>query len=311
MSRRRFGDFFAELNQERAIAYYPRLVRVAGSVNAAILLGQLTYWTPRARDPEGWIYKTQAELEDETGLGRWEQETARKLLKASGILHEKRAGVPARLFFKIDHDALSRTWEEIYPEAIEDQDEVSPHPRMRDSHIQGLTSGNASRSRMRQNHKQGRGKTADKSVAAPQSFKESKTSSATTSTTPGGGGKVDEEKLAADLPGLMRADGISEDVIDKAVTEALSALRAAVADGRVSKGPVSYCLGVARRVQREHERSLGSVEASQRVEQRRLELEAVCPHGAAWASCASCQEEAQVGERLRARLNKADGEAVA
>ncbi len=310
MTRRRFGDFFAELSGERAIAYYPRLVPVAGSVNAAVLLGQLTYWTPRAHDPDGWIYKTQAELAQETGLGRWEQETARKLLRASGILLEKRAGVPARLYFKIDHEALSRAWEETYPEVDSSKDEESPQPRMRKSHKQGVTSGNGGPPRMRESRKQARGETTDKPAGQPQTLKEQGISSSTTSTTTGGGG-VDEEELGMQLPSLMRSEGIAEEVLERAVAEALSALRLAIADDRLGSGPISYCLGVARRVQRDHEAAQRSDAAASKVEQRRLELEAVCPHGSQWATCSACQQEVEAGQRLRARINKGSDEAVA
>jgi hypothetical protein len=50
------------------IAYFSALTRVTGSVKAAILVQQVSYWTPRAHDKDGWIYKSQAEWMDETGF---------------------------------------------------------------------------------------------------------------------------------------------------------------------------------------------------------------------------------------------------
>lgn len=91
---------------ERPIAFHPILARISRSVNAGLFLSQLLYWTPRGKDKDGWIYKTQKEWEEETCLSRREQETARAILKRIGILHEKRIGQPAALHYKIDMGAL-------------------------------------------------------------------------------------------------------------------------------------------------------------------------------------------------------------
>jgi DnaA N-terminal domain len=90
----------------RTIAYNANLARVAGSVTAGVFLAQLLYWYDRGADPEGWIWKTQPEWEEETALGRREQETARKQLVARGLLTEKRAGVPAQLHFRLNMERL-------------------------------------------------------------------------------------------------------------------------------------------------------------------------------------------------------------
>ncbi len=100
-----------KLLTDRPVAYHPLLAKISGGVTAGVLLSQLLYWTGKQRDPEGWIYKTQAELEEETGLTRYEQEHARKQLRKANILQEKRKGTPAKLYFKIDLDELSRMLE--------------------------------------------------------------------------------------------------------------------------------------------------------------------------------------------------------
>jgi hypothetical protein len=82
-------------------------VRVTGNVHAALFLSQLKYWTPRGKNPNGWIYKTQVQWEDETGLTQAEQQTARKLLVKLGFLEEKLRGVPARLHYRIKMDCLA------------------------------------------------------------------------------------------------------------------------------------------------------------------------------------------------------------
>lgn len=88
----------------RPIAYHPRLARLLGSVNAAILFGQLVYWSDKTKHELG-IYKTAAQIEDETGLSVKEQETARKKLKEHGVLLETHKRLEHRLYFKIDFAA--------------------------------------------------------------------------------------------------------------------------------------------------------------------------------------------------------------
>jgi hypothetical protein len=93
-----------------SVAYYPKLVEVTGGVLPNLFLCQMYYWLGKQKNPEGWIYKTQAEIEKETGLTRKQQETARKFLKARGLLQEKYTGCPRRLEFWLDKDALNQRW---------------------------------------------------------------------------------------------------------------------------------------------------------------------------------------------------------
>ncbi len=97
-------------NIGRPVAYYPSLVKLTGSVTSVIFLCQLLYWRGKQSDPEGWIYKTQAEIAEETGLTRYEQETARKILKEKGLLIEKFADVPRKLYFLPCIDRINDLW---------------------------------------------------------------------------------------------------------------------------------------------------------------------------------------------------------
>lgn len=91
---------------DRPIAFHRCFVTVTGSVNAAILLSQAIYWSRRTEDPKGWFWKTQEEWEEETGLKRFEQEGARKLLNKTHFWQEKLTGIPARLHFRISRKRL-------------------------------------------------------------------------------------------------------------------------------------------------------------------------------------------------------------
>jgi hypothetical protein len=88
---------------QRPIAFH-RVFVPLGGVTGAVLLSQMLYWSNKGESE--WIYKTQADWYAETGLTRTEQETARKQLRKSGVLLEKHAGIPSRLFFSIDFEAL-------------------------------------------------------------------------------------------------------------------------------------------------------------------------------------------------------------
>lgn len=90
---------------DRPIAFQRSFIRLDIGVTAALFLSQMIYWTNRS-DDDGWVYKTQEEWEEETGLSRYEQEGARKKLRSIGVLQEKKKGVPARLFYKVDNDVL-------------------------------------------------------------------------------------------------------------------------------------------------------------------------------------------------------------
>jgi hypothetical protein len=87
---------------DRPIAFHRCFVDLAGSVTAALLLRQGIYWQRRCQRDDGFFWKTRDEWTDETGLGRREQETARKHLRATGVWFEEERGMPAKLFYRID-----------------------------------------------------------------------------------------------------------------------------------------------------------------------------------------------------------------
>jgi len=104
---------------DRPIAFQRSFVTLTGSINAALMLSQAVYWHLRTDNKEGWFYKTQEQWEEETGLSRYEQESARKRLKELGFWEEKREGLPAKMFFRVNERLL------------QDQLEKLPHSSMR------------------------------------------------------------------------------------------------------------------------------------------------------------------------------------
>ena len=109
-------DALRALLSDRPIAFHPAMARLLGGINEALLFQQLAYWSDKGTDPE-WIYKSQVELEAETTLSEYQQLQARKKLKALGVIEDDRRGVPARLYYRVQWEAVFRLFEESsFPE---------------------------------------------------------------------------------------------------------------------------------------------------------------------------------------------------
>ncbi|ELM8039122.1 hypothetical protein Q2Q67_003953 [Escherichia coli] len=89
---------------DRPIAFQRSFVRLGVGITGALLLSQIVYWQNRMEG--NWFYKTQTDLEEETGLTRYEQEGARKKLVSCGVLEEAKRGIPAKLYFRINQERL-------------------------------------------------------------------------------------------------------------------------------------------------------------------------------------------------------------
>ena len=96
------------------ITFHRCLVRVTGSVTAALMLSQAMAWTEDlAPEVEGWFMRSQGDWAEETGLSRWEQETARRVLRNCGLLEERKMGIPARLWFRVNKPRLAAALREL------------------------------------------------------------------------------------------------------------------------------------------------------------------------------------------------------
>lgn len=101
----------------RPIAYLPNLARVFG-VTETILLCQLLYWLDAA-DREGeeddeWtgeVWKSPAEFTRELGFSYKAQLTARRNLKALGILSERVEPLEHTTYFRLNKKRLNDLWE--------------------------------------------------------------------------------------------------------------------------------------------------------------------------------------------------------
>jgi len=99
------------LGEGRVVAHRPCFARAFGGAACGLLLSQFWFWsgTPTVRGRSGgWFWKSQREITEETGLTRAETETARRRLRALGVLEEERRGIPATLHFRLDTAAMQR-----------------------------------------------------------------------------------------------------------------------------------------------------------------------------------------------------------
>tara|TARA_R110000796_G_scaffold95459_2_gene200674 strand:+ start:14796 stop:15629 length:834 start_codon:yes stop_codon:yes gene_type:complete len=91
---------------DRPIAFNRSFVDLGVGITGALMLSQCVYWSTRTKNSDGWFYKSREEWMEETGLTRREQETARRRLCDKGYIEESKRGVPCRVFFKLNREAL-------------------------------------------------------------------------------------------------------------------------------------------------------------------------------------------------------------
>jgi len=71
-------------------------IELTGDTDSALLLSQLLYWTERAANPQGWVYKSRDDWRLELGLNRYRLDRARRRLRELGILEEAHHLVASR-----------------------------------------------------------------------------------------------------------------------------------------------------------------------------------------------------------------------
>lgn len=102
-----------EEGKEDFFSFQARCVKKFGAF-AGIYIRQLVFWADKGMDPDGWIYKSEGEWEDETGLSRDGQRKARKALEKFGVLESRRRGLPCRLWYRADLEKLAELLENPY-----------------------------------------------------------------------------------------------------------------------------------------------------------------------------------------------------
>src|ERR687894_2301553 len=96
-----------DLLPNRIVGYSPDLARAVGGATTGLFLSQLLFLSDKGANPEGWVYKSEAEMGRETGLTKREQQTARRKLLSLGVIAIERRGFKFTYHFKV-------IWEKLY-----------------------------------------------------------------------------------------------------------------------------------------------------------------------------------------------------
>jgi hypothetical protein len=96
-----------EMLPNRTVGYSPDLALIVGGATIGLFLSQLLFFSDKGSNPEGWVYKSEAEMAKETGLTKREQQTARRKLLALGVITIMRGGWKNTYHFKV-------IWEKLY-----------------------------------------------------------------------------------------------------------------------------------------------------------------------------------------------------
>jgi hypothetical protein len=96
-----------EMLPNRTVGYSPDLARIVGGATIGLFLSQLLYLSDKGHNPDGWVYKSEAEMGQETGLTKREQQTARRKLLSLGVIAIMRGGWKNTYHFKV-------LWEKLY-----------------------------------------------------------------------------------------------------------------------------------------------------------------------------------------------------
>lgn len=92
---------------DEPIIFHKAYVQLTEDALAALFLSYATYTAEKLENHhEGWFTKTYDEWQAETGLTRFQQRSARKILIEKGLLIERKIGMPAKLMYKIDMEEL-------------------------------------------------------------------------------------------------------------------------------------------------------------------------------------------------------------
>jgi hypothetical protein len=96
-----------DLLPNRVVGYSPDLARAVGGATIGLFLSQLLFLSDKGANPDGWVYKSEAEMGKETGLTKREQQTARRKLLSLGLIAIMRGGWKNTYHFKV-------IWEKLY-----------------------------------------------------------------------------------------------------------------------------------------------------------------------------------------------------
>jgi len=106
----------------------------------SLLVDKDAYWDSTTSNFDGWFFKLAEEIEAELGLSDHDRRSCTRKLEMMGLIYTKRIGVPCKLHYKINHDAIDaliRSLDRGLIRTPDDEEEKTNNIR-RDLNIEGL-----------------------------------------------------------------------------------------------------------------------------------------------------------------------------
>lgn len=110
MAQKRYGleaKKLLDVLSRKTVEYHPDCVTELQGVPAALILGNLLYWSDKQGDPGGWFRKSAEEMERETTVPERRQVFIRAMFATIGIIDWDRRGLPATGHYKVNHERIA------------------------------------------------------------------------------------------------------------------------------------------------------------------------------------------------------------
>jgi hypothetical protein len=127
-----------EMLPNRTVGYSPDLARAVGGATVGLFLSQLLFLSDKGDDPNGWIYKSEAEMHRETGLTKREQQTARRKLLALGVIQIVRRGWKNTYHFRIVWERLYQVIEQFLRQQTVPTEKIEPAQNVSNEPVQNV-----------------------------------------------------------------------------------------------------------------------------------------------------------------------------
>jgi hypothetical protein len=104
--------------QKNILTIPAEFIHYTGSIDCALFLSQLLYWSDKGKRKDGFIYKTYSEWEKEICLNEYKARKAANILKAKGILETKlkKANGSPTVHYRLDLNKFSESFMEFLKE---------------------------------------------------------------------------------------------------------------------------------------------------------------------------------------------------
>ena len=99
-----------ELSGQKNILTIPRFfIKITGSLQVALFLSQVIFWSDKGKNEDGWFYKTYEEWEEELAINKYYIRKSIEFLKSKKVLNTKTKKINGNptLHFRLNPEALN------------------------------------------------------------------------------------------------------------------------------------------------------------------------------------------------------------